>query len=411
MMKLKQVLQEYKALVIVGVLAIAGVGFYLATQTDIGLQAGVQSQVEEVAQMNERGATFQEFQDYFRRLSDDKGAVYAFNILREAPMPPGTDLHLLGHTVGDILYKQKGIEGIKDCTDEFRNACSHSVVIGILQDFGEGALPDIADACKEAPGGKGAYTMCFHGLGHGVLAFNGYKLEKAVEMCKKTGTEEYNYREYIECAGGAAMEMMAGVHDRELWAKERPNYVKESDPLFPCSATWMPEEAKSICYIYLTPHLFTAAGANLEWVDPKYYEQSMSFCDALPANAREQRDACYGGFGKEFIVLVKNRDIRDIGSSGPEELTKVHEACALAGNSEGEAACNGHALASLFWGGEANPDASFTFCEIAEGEAQTMCYQQLAGHISFYVTGAKRTQLCNRLPEQYKGQCLATPRP
>lgn len=412
-MKVRQFFEAHRKVVLlaVGALTVVIVGAYLLQDKGGSVLGGNYPEMHELAQMGQRESSFQEFQDYFRRLADDKGAVYAFEVLIRAPLPPGVDLHLLGHTVGDMLYAQKGIEGITDCTDDLRNACSHSVVIGVLQDYGEGALKDIAEACKRAPGGKGAYTMCFHGLGHGVLAFNGYKMEKAVEMCKKTGTEEYHHREYMECAGGVAMEMMAGVHDRQQWEEEAPNYFRDSDPLYPCTASWMPEDAKPICLIYLTPHLFKTAGADLSWVDPEFYEPAMGYCDALPKDARELRDACYGGFGKEYIVLVKNRDIRDVGSSGPEELRKVREACAYAGNEEGERACNGHALASLFWGGEATPDASFSFCEIAEGEERESCYAQLGGQINYYLDGAKKVGLCNRLPEPHKGQCLSSVRP
>lgn len=166
---------------------------------------------KEAGEIGKNVESFNALEKRFQNLAKEKGAKYAFEVLRRAELPPQTDLHLLGHYVGDELYKQEGVDGIRLCTQDFRNACSHSIVIGTLSEFGEGALPRIRDACKEAPGGSGAYTMCFHGLGHGVLAGYGYELEKTVAFCKKTGTEEYNYREYIECFGGAIMELMGGV--------------------------------------------------------------------------------------------------------------------------------------------------------------------------------------------------------
>ena len=58
--------------------------------------------------------------------------------------------------------------------------------------------------------------MCFHGFGHGVLAFSDYELPKALELCEKVGTEKYDYQEAKECVGGALMEMRGGMHNPVL---------------------------------------------------------------------------------------------------------------------------------------------------------------------------------------------------
>lgn len=368
---------------------------------------GTQTYPEALNLSPEAPKSFQEYSDYFRKLAQDKGAPYAFEVLKRASFPPGVDIHLLAHVVGDVLYQQQGVEGIKVCTPDFRNACSHSVVIGMLTDHGENALPDIAQACKAAPGGRGAYTMCFHGLGHGVLAFNGYNFEKAVAMCKKTGTPEYANREYSECVGGATMEMVAGVHDRQAWEKQKDTYLVPGNALSPCNLPFMSEEVRPICYTYLTPRLFEAAGADLRSPDPSFYAKAFSFCGALPASDVADRNACYGGFGKEFIVLSQARDIRDIGSQREEDVKKVHEWCALADNEDGQHACALSALSSLFWGGENNPDASFLFCANAPQSFKDMCYGELAGQIRFYAMNAsQRSALCTRLPEAFQDVCM-----
>jgi len=88
--------------------------------------------------------SFKELANYFTEIAEAKGAPYALDVLKAAPIPLDTDMHLLAHTVGDILYRQQGLEGIKVCTHDFRNACSHSVVIGAFLEQGEAALPGIA---------------------------------------------------------------------------------------------------------------------------------------------------------------------------------------------------------------------------------------------------------------------------
>lgn len=404
MHRLFSLVKEYASLVVLGLIALGIIALVSAPSIELPRS------YPELAELATAKTTFssQDYFDYYRRLAQDKGGEYAYEVLLRADMAPGTDIHLVAHVIGDVLYVQQGIEGIYICTQDFRNACSHSIVIGMLQENGEGSLPEIAKTCREAPGGRGAYTMCFHGLGHGVLAFNEYKFEKAVEMCAKTGTEEYGNREYIECVGGATMEMVAGVHDRDVWEREYPNYFKTSDPLYPCSASFMPKEVQPICYIHLTPRLFQAAGMDLGAPDSTRYDEAFGFCNALPSDDTANRSACYGGFGKEFTVLAQGRDVRDIGGTPEQVLKDVRGWCALAKNTAGEHDCNAYALSSLFWGGENTPDASFRFCEVAEGDDQNACYRQLTDHITYYLGSntPERAALCERLPETYRASCL-----
>ncbi|XKT74465.1 MAG: hypothetical protein ACJKTH_03860 [Patescibacteria group bacterium UBA2163] len=388
-------------LFVVGIMVLVGVGYIV---TDSFAQPH-----REVADLKGNPLSFDEYADFFENLAEEKGGAYAFQALLQADIAPGTDLHLLGHVVGDILYKQKGIDGIYDCTPDFRNACSHSIVVGLFSEEGKGALNEIAEACSNAPGGSGAYTMCFHGLGHGILAYANYNFEQAIEMCAQTGSEARQNREYVECVGGATMEMFAGVHDRNAWELEKDNYFKEDDPLAPCNASFMPELVRPICYTYLTPHLFVSAGADLARPQPEDYEKAFTYCDEIPKKNRAEWEACYGGFGKEFLVLAQDRDIRDIGSAPKESLQRIREWCALTDNEAGRMACNASALGSLFWGGENNPDASFTFCAIAEDERErNACYRHLSETIVYFMRNTKSAApLCNRLPEgPHRNFCL-----
>jgi hypothetical protein len=158
---------------------------------------------------------------FFVTMAQEKGGVYAFEVLKRAPLPPNTDLHLLGHAVGDELYKQQKFEGMKHCTHDFRNACSHSIVVGALLEKGLAVFDDVNAVCKTAPGGPGAYTMCFHGFGHGVLAYTDYEVPEAVELCKRTGTAEFNFEEESQCIGGIVMEMYGGINDPATWEEKK----------------------------------------------------------------------------------------------------------------------------------------------------------------------------------------------
>lgn len=362
----------------------------------------------EVERIGTGVSSFEELSERFKKVADEKGALYAFTILRLAPLPPGTDLHLLGHVVGDELYAQEGINAVADCTQDFRNACSHAIVIGALNEFGtaDSTIKKIREACLKAPGGLGAYTMCFHGLGHGVFAYFGYDLSKAVPFCKEFGTEAHGYQEYAQCVGGITMELMGGGgHDQAAWSAAQGRYLNAKDPLAPCDGPLIPDETKSFCYIYLTPHLFEAAGANLGNPDPSTFPKAFGFCSAI-GDAR-LRNTCYGSFGKEFIPLAGARDIREVDGFSDEQYRLAISWCELAPTLEAQSACIGQELASVFWGGENDPSASFRFCSLVAGEElQNVCYDELSRNIASYATGQKRSALCARLPERLQEECL-----
>lgn len=360
----------------------------------------------EAAFLADKSWDFKEYAQYFYDLAQEKGGAYAYQVLKSASFTLGTDMHLLGHVVADEIYKQEGVEGIAVCDHDFRNACSHAIVVGVFLEQGLEGLEDIRQACLKAPGGKGAYGMCFHGLGHGVLAYHEYNMEEAVATCEQL-RESTGRAESIECVGGIVMEMMSGVNDREAWERESPRYLSDEDPLNPCNLEFMPEEAEPMCYNYATPRLFEAAGASLAAPTPADYEKAFPLCELIPEDETRNREACYGGFGKEFVVLSKGRDVRNIEHMSDAELSRVHDWCQLAGNAFGTEACIRASVNSLFWGGENDRAIGIRFCALMEqGPYQSLCVEHLTGNVSYYIQdGGYRAAFCSELPLQYQDAC------
>jgi hypothetical protein len=358
---------------------------------------------KEVDVFASKNLSFQDISNYLTEIANKKGALYAYEVLRQAPLPPNVDVHLLGHVVGDILYKQKGAKGILDCTQDFRNACSHTIVVGTLLEKGPSSFGEIADLCRQAPGGRGAYTMCFHGLGHGVLAYNDYELPKAVQMCEKAGKDA----EYGECVGGTIMEMISGVHDRAVWEVKSKEYFKASDPLYPCDSSIIPASAKSFCYMYLTPHLFQAAGADLQSPDPATFSKAFSYCEAISG---PNRLSCLSSFGKEFVVLAQNRDIRAIDTMNDDQFRLVMSWCGKSASKDGKDACVASSLNSIYWGGENNPLAAARFCNVAdaEGEGKACTDAFLSAAAYFETDKGKRASICAALLPTYQDSCKKT---
>lgn len=360
----------------------------------------------ELKYLKEKSLSFDELKTYFTDLSRKKGAIYAFEVLKIAPYPPNTDTHLLGHVVGDILYTQQGADAIKICTEDFRNACSHSIVVGLFTDKGEDSLSEIKEACKNAPGGIGAYIMCYHGLGHGILAYTGYDFPKTIGLCQKTGTFENGNREYAECISGAVMEIISGGgHDRHLWVRQRPFYLKVDDPFYTCSPPFMPEEARSRCYDYLTPFLWEVVGGDINNPNERDFRESFKLCHQITEG--NFRKICFGGFGKEFVGLAQSRDIRKVDQMGDDKFGKIVEWCNLASEKEGINECLAHALNSIFWGGENDYHASIRFCNIIyDSGSQNKCFLNLINQVSYYIKDSNiKATFCQEIPAQFSDEC------
>lgn len=369
----------------------------------------LKADIDKVKLLTDRNASFEEFSAEFKNIADEKGGAYAFEVMKQAPMPFALDTHLLGHVVGDILYEQEGIDGMKSCTHDFRNACSHTIVIGALLDFGEGAFEDIKQACYDAPGGKGAYTMCFHGLGHGVLAFNDYDFPKTVEMCDKFSTEKYYGREGVECFGGAIMEIIGGGgHNQELWFEKRPLYLNPADPFAFCQEDYLPEEYRPMCYNYMTPYSFEALGADMGRPDPSIYSQTFDYCAKIPLDQQASRDACYGGLGKEFIGIAGGRYFGPDARPDADQLQLMIDWCLLADEVDGQKACIYSTMDSLYWGGERPFEIALDYCSLVKTEdsLQQNCFTRLIQNVSDYIDDISYYQeFCAAVPENYQVEC------
>ncbi len=399
-----------KHLIVVLLVLLAGAAGAYLKESKVHVADG-EATYAEVKTIAADNPTFDVLVKRFEDIADKKGAEYAFGVLRYAVIPPNTDIHLVAHAIGHKLYAQKGIDGMSICTQEFRNGCSHSIVVDTLQEFGDGddVRAMIDTACKKAPGGKSAYGMCYHGLGHGVLAYYGYSLEKTISFCSKTGTAEWKYMQSQECIGGSIMELVGGGgHDRELWKKANATYFTASDPLAPCSTRLIPQSAKARCYVYITPHLLAAVGSDFRTKDTSKFADAMRACTALPFGS--DRSSCIGGFGKDFVSVVGEKDIRklDQGVFSDEQLRRVESLCHLVQAREDAYACESYALSYFFWGGDADPKLSLRFCStLADDGSKDFCFNDLATSISIYIPDASvRAQRCGSLDKKYSDVCL-----
>ncbi len=346
---------------------------------------------------------------YFSKLAKEKGQTYAYGVLAAAPLPPNVEIHVLAHAISDVLYEKKGAEGIAECSDEFRNACSHAIVIGLFTEQGEGALDVIDTACRKAPGGKAAYTMCYHGLGHGILAYYGYDFKSAVATCRKTGTFTRKNQESIECIGGAVMELVGGgFHDRETWIVQRKKYLSGEDLLAPCNSSFMPDDARGMCYLHLTSHFVFPMEEHFSEFSREDVKTAFAVCNSLPLERIEDRAYCFGGVSKEFIFILKKRDVRKIPSFTNHDLRRYADLCLIAPADDGITACIRHSVNTFYWGGAGSKNLAVRFCRVITDEKRRAdCFSHFLSSVVFYAPNRSTVDdACRSVPYRYRTDCF-----
>lgn len=351
------------------------------------------------------------YTDYFSRLAEEKGSLYAFEVLRRIKLPAGVNVHSVAHGIGYILYEEKGISGIYDCTEEFRSACAHAVVIRALSENGPNAKSEIIRACEAAPGGRGAYAICFHGVGHGFVASNDYDFRSAVVQCAEisdsvnrvsSGHRFMSARE--ECIGGAVMEMVQGAHNTDAWERAASLYLPMDDTFRPCTDEYVPESLRSACLLSLTQRFFGAAGIAEDIPLPETYPEAMGVCATV--SGKDNQTACYGGFGKEFVFYSTQFDGGDVNRLSEGALARIRDWCAYADTSSGVTRCLSTALDTLFWAGENNPRSAAHFCSVLSGSDRTECYKGFIENIRFFlVQGERLERACGFVPPEFREAC------
>ena len=347
---------------------------------------------------------FRELESFFTKLANEKGAIHAYEELKEAKLAPGTDLHLLGHIVGEEIYVQEGITAIVYCTPDLQYACSHAIISRYLLENGEGNINKIKGICDSLlEGSGGAYLQCFHGLGHGALAYVNYDLPKAIDLCQMAGAQG----ETRSCIGGVVMELVGGgLHNKKVWAQQHDKYFSSADPLAPCNKLFMPENSKSICYIFSTPYLLSYYNPQ-NITNGDNIKKAFELCSLIPSTEKENKTACYGGFGKEFAVLAMDRQIKSGYIATNEELTKAYNWCILAPERDGVLACIAYAVDAYYSNGDNPYTNAVNFCSLNESKYRDHCFKIIVNLVLKFNIDKKNIEtFCSEIPEQFMYLCV-----
>lgn len=187
--------------------------------------------------------------------------------------------HFSAHVIGEVLYRQTGIDGIAFCGSEFSFGCYHGFATLAIAEGGEDALKELDAACEKT---FGPLSGCQHGLGHGVLEYVGYQhLDNALSMCRSS---VYQPVPLLGCTSGVFMEYLTPLAGIAEGLEPEARDFNPGDPYAPCPS--VQEVYRASCYFELG-----------QWLRQTKDLDYGAVCGGL---SETDRKYCFLGLGADF---------------------------------------------------------------------------------------------------------------
>ena len=127
-----------------------------------------------------------------------------------------------------------------------------------------------------------------HGLGHGLMIYTNYDLQKSLETCDQLATSW----DQSSCTGGIFMENL-----QTSYGTKSP-WLRDDDPLYPCTA--VAERHKLYCYLMVTSRILDVDGGD--------WAKTVSWCRKAERNWVA---TCFQSLGPRRVRPVAPESERD----------------------------------------------------------------------------------------------------
>ena len=287
--------------------------------------------------------------------------------------------HQEAHQIGRVAYQVRGASAFQAGNASCDSGYYHGVLEGLLHDRGTVNLPAEVDRLCRAPGTLFVQYQCLHGVGHGVMAYHGYDLPRALQTCRRL-TEE---RHQGWCSGGVFMENIVAGQGAGALRGHRTAWLSD-DPHFPCNALDLARDFLLECY-----HIQTS------WM--------LTLLRDFPAVAREclraperMRVVCFNSYGRD----ASGRTLRD-----PVRTAALcTEVSAESGYRDW---CIRGAIDAIvnFWG-DAVRDQPSALCRQVPEPGKGHCYGVIAGLLpNVFTDPGRRREVCQTFEDPYRRLC------
>jgi hypothetical protein len=318
----------------------------------------------------------------YKRLIERVGPLKAQEDLYHSGLPFDGETHLLNHTVGDWLYEKFGTEGLIQCKDYFLSSCYHGFVIKAIAEKGKEILPVVMKRCWKE--GTTVAVQCAHGIGHGFLAWEGYKnLPNALKECDKIALESDNFPLY-NCHDGVFMENLWAVHEDGRPSPDR--WIDKNEPVFPCNSPLIEARYHKACWSNQPHVMYQHFKGDLTKITP--------YCLELTDNILQV--TCFDAIARQINPLARGN---------PQEVFRL---CAKMPAEHWQDECVISNVRAFFSVGD--HILPLEICRLYQNGTSNDCWLAISGVAKSYIPNEKkRNPLCQQIPDQNAKTICLTP--
>lgn len=315
---------------------------------------------------------------YIRTYGPDKTIMY----IKTLPV----DCHQRVHKVGRLNYELNGNKAFTLLNSECMSGYTHGVTEAYFHKHGTEKLNESLELiCQGQQNGFYSH-QCFHGVGHGLMAYTDYDLPAALKSCD-TIPAAATAKE--SCYSGVFMENVVGAITIEK-AKSSPNPSQyhvtnwlSDDPLFPCNK--VDAVYKNGCYIFQTSRMVQVLNYD--------FQKIAALCASIE---QEYRYVCYSSMG------------RDVSASFGKQYSQIENSCAYGPEEQLRLACVDGAAQDKFWH-ESQQDSALEMCRgLQRAEFKNNCYITLNRRANEIIASTEsKKAFCAKYEPTYANLCQA----
>jgi hypothetical protein len=290
------------------------------------------------------------------------------------------DCHQQAHEIGRAAYVLYGAEVFEVGDASCHSGFYHGAMESFLQTEGTTDLAaKINDICEKFESSFGKFE-CLHGVGHGLLAYEGYDLPATLLRCKElSDTWSTN-----SCYGGVFMENIVaaqglGASDHETaWANR-------TEPYFPCNKVSQEGSVQYECYQMQTSWMLTIYNND--------FDKVAKACLNAPKN---MVPVCFKSFGRD----AAGHSLRN-----PDEIIRI---CDKVEGSSNYNECIYGALNVIvdFWGEKLLGQGSELCTKVPNDTDQQGCYSLLASRLAnVFIDSNRHKAVCQTFEPKYQNLC------
>ena len=296
--------------------------------------------------------------------------------LSRAGYSEGIDCHSRAHELGRMAYEIVGDDAFSQCGIDCHSGCRHGATEAFFADKGTSGLKENVNLLCEDELNSFNTHQCFHGIGHGLMAWSDYEIHDALGSCDLLDSRSSR----SSCYTGVFMENIVGGIALGEGGEDGYHYTAylSDDPHYPCTAVG--DKYRYECYFLQTDRMLSLLG-DIDLVGPE--------CARAPA---QFMDSCFHSMGRTVSGLYRRDAARSI------------ETCRKIPNASNSETCIYGALQDHLWD-ESQADGAVEFCRLIQNTSfEQECYATIIIRAADVVSDMPG--FCEKLPGAYLDQCL-----